>query len=52
MWKYQVLGLFLLIACATGLHSCVHDDFAQNVTKHFLNDLTDHRLLTKAEDGR
>ena len=44
--------MVILLLAAVAAHECVHDDFAQDAPKHFLNDLTDHRLLAPAEDGR
>lgn len=40
--------IFLLTLIFCILHqynACIHDTFAANTTKHFLNDLTDSRLL-------
>lgn len=43
MWKTL---LFIVITILVPIsHCCVHDVFAANTTKHFLNDLTDKRLL-------
>lgn len=43
MWN-----ILLLVALARTIppsYGCIHDEFAANTTKHFLNDLTDKRLL-------
>ena len=41
--------LLLLVMVPIGAkHTCVHTEFSQNATKHYLHDLTSHRLLTDA----
>jgi chromosome segregation and condensation protein ScpB len=45
MWKYFLLLVIAILAPIS--RSCVHDVFAVNTTKHFLNDLTDTRLLAE-----
>lgn len=49
MWKLALLSFLILAAHS---HECVHDDFIREAPKHFLNDLTDHRLLAASEEGR
>ena len=45
--------LLLLVMVPIGAkHTCVHTEFSQNATKHYLHDLTPHRLLADAEIGR
>jgi len=32
--------------------ACVHNHFSRNASRHFLHDLTDHRLLANETIGR
>lgn len=50
MWK--ILLLLCLATLLPGSNGCIHDQFAANTTRHFLNDLTDKRLLAETEIGR
>ena len=40
------------IAITAFSYDCTHDVFASNATKHYLHDLSDHRLLMEGELGR
>lgn len=46
-----LLVLVLLVCMGLG-YDCQHDHHARNLTKHFLNDLTEGRLLQGAETGK
>jgi hypothetical protein len=46
------LPLVLLLTLIPSNNACIHDTFAAKTQKHFLNDLTDRRLLGSNEVGR
>lgn len=44
MWKIFLAWIFIF-SLVSFSDACIHDEFALNTTRHFLNDLTDKRLL-------
>lgn len=47
MYKFILLSLLVMLC----MSACVHDEFIKNTTKHYLNDLHDHRLLQTSTIG-
>jgi hypothetical protein len=46
------LLLSLVLATQISSHDCQHDELSRNTTKHYLNDLTDARLLQTNNIGK
>jgi hypothetical protein len=46
-----IFSLFLFFVLKSNA-ACVHTEFSKNASKHFLNDLTDKRLLATETIGR
>ena len=47
----KMILFVMVLDLALGL-DCVHDHFTRNATKHFVNDLTDGRMLQSENKGR
>ena len=49
LWAAVALTAILGVVRA---HNCGHDEFVRDSEKHYLNDMSDHRLLQSSEVGR
>ena len=52
MMVIRKMILFLVALHLSLSFDCIHDHFTRNVTKHFVNDLTDGRMLQSSNRER